>query len=90
MTVASINVQVKTELVVLTYKAHSDTEASARGSYAPWRSVAGRSRFCTYPASASCAASAIQWPMQVSERIELNALYAGVRRFVRDWEGVRS
>jgi hypothetical protein len=42
------------------------------------------------PVSASCAASAIHWPMQVSERIELNALYAGVRRFARDWEGVRS
>ncbi len=64
--------------------------AGARGSYARWRSVAGRSRFCTYPASASCAATAVHWPMQVSERVELNALYAGVRRFARDWEGVRS
>ena len=33
---------------------------------------------------------AIHWSMQVSERVELNALYAGVRRFARDWEGVRS
>ena len=65
-------------------------EDSARGSYARRRSVAERSRFCTYPASASCAATAVHWPMQVSERVELNALYAGVRRFARDWEGVRS
>jgi hypothetical protein len=25
--------------------------------------------------------------MQASERVELNALYAGVRRFARDWGG---
>src|SRR5712664_310097 len=65
-------------------------EDSARGSCARWRSVAGRSRFCTYPASVSWSATAIHWPMQVSERVELNALYAGVRRFARDWEGVAS
>jgi len=63
-------------------------EESARGSYARWRSAAGRSRFCTDPASASCAAIAIHSPMQVSERVELNVLYAGVRRFARDREGV--
>src|SRR5712692_8186435 len=65
-------------------------EDSASGSYARRRSVAGRSWFCTYPASASCAATAVHSPIQVSQRVELNSLYAGVRRFARDLEGVSS